>query len=222
MPAKTNRPPRDAVRHPVFARCYARMSVISDQRAGTAAHRAELLAGLSGRVAEIGAGNGRNFAHYPDTVTEVVAVEPERTMRQLAAEEALGVKANIDVLPGTAEELPLADSSCDAAVTSLVLCSLPDVKRALREIARVLRPGGELRFYEHGVAEGRPGLAAVQRAVDATVWPRLFGGCHTSREPLADIEGAGFTELEFRRVRVPEGGPALPHAFHVLGRARRP
>lgn len=222
MPVRSDWPVRDAVRHPLFARCYARFSVASDERAGVAAHRRELVSGLSGRVIEIGAGNGLNFARYPETVTEVTAVEPERTMRQFAAEAALEAPVPVGVMPGTAETLPVESESYDAAVVSLLLCSLPDVPRALREIRRVLRPGGELRFYEHGKAEGRPGLAAVQRAVDRTVWPRLFGGCHTSRDPLAGLEEAGFSGVEFRRVRVPEHGPALPTSFHVLGRAARP
>lgn len=222
MPVRSDWPVRDAVRHPVFARCYARISTVNDERAGCAAHREELLSGLSGKVIEIGAGNGLNFARYPETVTEVTAVEPERTMRQLAAEAALQAPVTVDLLPGTAETLPVDSESFDAAVVSLVLCSLPDVPRALREIRRVLRPGGELRFYEHGTTEGHPGLAAVQRALDRTVWPRLFGGCHTARDPLAGIEEAGFAAVEFRRVRVPARGPALPTSFHVLGRARRP
>jgi ubiquinone/menaquinone biosynthesis C-methylase UbiE len=220
MATKCGTPPRDTVRHPLFARCYARLSVLNDERGGVGAHRNELLAGLSGRVVEIGAGNGLNFARYPETVTEVVAVEPERHMRQLAAEAGLRAKVPVDVLAGTAEALPVADASFDAAVVSLVLCSLRDVPRALAELRRALRPGGELRFFEHGVAEGRPRMAAVQRLVDKTVWPLLFGGCHTGRDPLADIARAGFTAPDFRRVRIPDQGPALPHSFHVLGSAR--
>lgn len=225
MPAPTNRPPRDAVHHPLFARFYAKFSVLSDERAGVGAHREELLAGLSGRVIEIGAGNGLNFARYPRTVSEVVAIEPERRMRQFAVESALRAEVPVDVVPGTAEALPVKSESFDAAVFSLVLCSLPDeqaVQRALAEARRVLRPGGELRFYEHGRAEGRRGMYLVQRALDRTVWPRAFGGCHTSREPLASLAEAGFRETAHRKLLVPEKGPALPHSFHVLGSARRP
>lgn len=212
----------DAVHHPLFARFYARLSAVSDARAGVGEHRAELLRGLSGRVVEVGAGNGLNFARYPAEVSEVVAVEPERNMRRLATEAALEAPVPVDVVPGTAEALPAPDDSFDAAVACLVLCSLPDVRRALREIARVLRPGGELRFYEHGCAEGRPGMIRLQRALDRTVWPRLFGGCHTARNPLAQLSAGGFTELSFQRRLVPGRGPALPHSFHVLGTARRP
>ncbi|MFG3257648.1 class I SAM-dependent methyltransferase [Streptomyces sp. NPDC048172] len=222
MPARSNKPPRDAVRHPLFARCYARASVTADDRFGIAAHRETLVAGLSGRVIEVGAGNGLNFARYPHSVSEVVAIEPERHLRQLAAESALRADVPVDVVPGTAEALPVKSESFDAAVVCLVLCSLQHVPRALAEIHRVLRPGGELRFYEHGLAEGRPGMAGFQRALDRTVWPLLFGGCHTARNPVASIGTAGFTELRYERLRVPADGPPMPHSFHVLGSARRP
>ena len=220
MPANNDRQP--PVRHPLFARFYARMSVTADHRLGIGAHRETLVTGLSGRVIEVGAGNGRNFAHYPGAVSEVVAIEPEPHLRQLAAAAALRADVPVDVVPGTAEALPVTDESFDAAVLSLVLCSLRDVTRALAEVRRVLRPGGELRFYEHGVAEGRPGMARVQRVLDRTLWPPLFGGCHVARDPVRSIEAAGFTGLAYERLRVPADGPAMPHSFHVLGRARRP
>ncbi|MGW8376865.1 class I SAM-dependent methyltransferase [Streptomyces sp. ODS28] len=225
MTATGSRTRRDAVRHPLFARFYARFSVAADERAGVAAHRAELTAGLSGRVIEIGSGNGLNFARYPDSVSEVVAIEPERHMRRLAAKAALRAEVPVDVVPGTAQALPVKSESFDAAVFCLVLCSLTGeqaVRRALAEAFRVLRPGGELRFYEHGKAPGRRGMYLVQRALDRTVWPLAFGGCHTAREPLGPVREAGFEGLDFRRVLVPEKGPALPHSFHVLGSARRP
>ncbi|RSS83130.1 class I SAM-dependent methyltransferase [Streptomyces sp. WAC06614] len=184
--------------------------------------RRELLAGLSGRVIEIGAGNGLNFAHYPRAVSEVVAVEPERTLRRLAAEAALRSEVPVDVVPGAAEALPVKSEAFDAAVASLVLCTVRDLPRSLAELYRVLRPGAELRFFEHGLAPG-PGMAAVQRALDrTTVWPRLFGGCHTARDPLAAIEAAGFRVVSQRTLRLPERGPALPSSYCVLGSARRP
>ncbi|MFG3281143.1 class I SAM-dependent methyltransferase [Streptomyces sp. NPDC048111] len=211
----------DAVHHPVFARFYARYSEAVDLRAGISAHRAELLTGLSGRVIEVGAGNGLNFAHYPAAVCEVVALEPERTLRQLAVRAALRAEVPVDVVPGAAEALPVKSEAFDAAVASLVLCSVRDLPRALAELRRVLRPGGELRFFEHGRADGRV-LAAVQRGLDRTVWPRLFGGCHTARDPLGAIEEAGFELVGYRRLRVPEKGFAAPCAPCVLGVARRP
>ncbi|MET7369196.1 class I SAM-dependent methyltransferase [Streptomyces sp. NPDC005566] len=213
--------PRDAVHHPVFARFYARMSVTADLKGGIAAHREELLSGLSGRVIEIGAGNGLNFAHYPGAVSEVVAIEPERSLRQLAAGAGLRAEVPVDVVPGTAEALPVKSEAFDAAVASLVLCTVRDLPRALGEIKRVLRPGGELRFFEHTLASGRA-LATAQRAVDRTVWPLLFGGCHTARDTLAAIRAAGFELGTYRRLRIPERGVQLPSSPCVLGVARRP
>ncbi|GGT91408.1 class I SAM-dependent methyltransferase [Streptomyces violascens] len=211
----------DAVHHPVFARFYARYSEAVDLRAGIAEHRHELLDGLSGRVIEIGAGNGLNFAHYPAAVSEVVAIEPERTLRQSAVRSALQAEVPVDVVPGAAEALPVKSEAFDAAVASLVLCSVRDLSRALGEIRRVLRPGGELRFFEHGRADGRV-LAAVQRGLDRTVWPLLFGGCHTARDPLGAIEAAGFEIVGHRRLRVPAKGVGSPSSPCVLGVARRP
>ncbi|WP_030686204.1 class I SAM-dependent methyltransferase [Streptomyces globisporus] len=208
------------VRHPLFARFYARFSESADTRGGLGALRTELLDGLSGRVVEIGAGNGLNFAHYPAGVTEVVAVEPEPHLRRLAGEAARRAAVPVTVLPGTAEALPGPDGSFDAAVASLVLCTVRDVPGVLAELRRVLRPGGELRFFEHGAAD-TPGLARVQRGLDRTVWPLLFGGCHTSRAPLAAIEAAGFDLVSYRSFDVPEQGPRLPSSPCVLGTARR-
>ncbi|MFD9790085.1 class I SAM-dependent methyltransferase [Streptomyces sp. NPDC059070] len=211
----------DAVHHPLFARFYGRFSEKVDHRAGVYALRSELLSGLSGRVIEIGAGNGLNFPHYPGGVSEVVAIEPERGLRRLAVRAALRTDVPVDVVPGAAEALPVKSEAFDAAVVSLVLCSVREVSRSLAEIHRVLRPGGELRFFEHGRAEGRV-LSAVQRGADRTLWPVLFGGCHTWRDPLAAIEAAGFDLVEFRRLRVPEKGVRFPSSPCVLGTARRP
>ncbi|WP_405911781.1 class I SAM-dependent methyltransferase [Streptomyces sp. NBC_00963] len=221
MPLRNSKIPSDTVHHPLFARFYARCSVKADRTAGVAAHRAELLAGLSGRVIEIGAGNGLNFAHCPATVSEVVAVEPERTLRQLAVRSAMRAPVPVDVVPGTAEALPVRSGTFDAAVASLVLCTVRDLPEALAEIRRVLRPGGELRFFEHGLGQGHA-MAATQRALDRTVWPLLFGGCHTARDTLSAIEAAGFELGTYRRLNVPEGGLRLPSSPCVLGTARRP
>ncbi|MFJ4879362.1 class I SAM-dependent methyltransferase [Streptomyces sp. NPDC088745] len=221
LTGRARKVPHDAVHHPLFARCYARFSVCADARGGIAAHRAELLAGLSGRVLEIGAGNGLNFAHYPPAVAEVVAVEPERSLRRLALEEARRADVPVDVVPGAAEALPVKSEAYDAVVLSLVLCSVRNVERALAEAKRVLRPGGELRFFEHGRDE-RCAMALLQRGLDRTVWPLLFGNCHTSRDPLAAIRAAGLELGAHRRLDIPGKGPRLPSSACVLGVARRP
>lgn len=221
MSSRRATPSPDVVHHPLFARCYARLSTAAETRAGFAAHRELLLAGVSGRVIEIGAGNGLNFAHYPSTVSEVVAIEPERVLRGYAREAALRAGVPVDVVPGTAEALPVKSEAFDAVVLSLVLCSVRDVPRALAEALRVLRPGAELRFFEHGRAPGGA-MAVVQRALDRTVWPVLNGGCHVARDPLASIRAAGFESVTHQRLKVPEQGPWLPTSYVVRGTAVRP
>ena len=126
-------------------------------------HRRELLADLAGTVLELGAGNGLNFAHYADTVTEVAAVEPEDYLRERAEDTAAGAPVPIRVVDALADDLPFPDESFDAVVASLVLCSVPDQATALAELRRVLRPAGELRFYEH-VRPNNPRTAAILAA----------------------------------------------------------
>lgn len=205
--------------HPLFARVWARASVTLER--GVARHRHELLAGLSGRVIEIGAGNGLGFAHYPEGVTGIVAVEPEGHLRRLAERAAERASVPIEVVDGVAERLPADDRSCDAAVTSLVLCSVPDQGAALAEIVRVLRPGGQLRFFEH--VRATSALAyRVQRSLDATVWPVLAGGCHTARDTTAAIEHAGFVTERLTRLRYADTGISFPASPQILGTATRP
>jgi ubiquinone/menaquinone biosynthesis C-methylase UbiE len=204
------------VGHPVFARLYERM-VPSLDRAGGAAHRNELLAGLSGRVIEIGAGSGLCFAHYPDTVTEVVAVEPEPSLRRAAQCAAQSVEIAVSVVDGHAGQLPAEDASFDAAVASLVLCSVPDPRAALSEVRRVLRPGGELRFFEHLRSED-PGQARLQDRVD-WVWSHVLGGCHPNRDTVATIDAAGFSISTCRRFEFRPCVLSAPSSPHVIGRA---
>jgi ubiquinone/menaquinone biosynthesis C-methylase UbiE len=191
------------------------------EKAGYGERRDQLLAGVTGRVIEVGAGNGMNFAHYPPEVTEVVAVEPEPRLRELAETEATKVRVPVEVVDGTASRLPADDASFDAAVASLVLCSVPDVPAALAEIRRVLRPGGQLRFFEH-VRAGTDGLARVQRILAATVWPIFVGGCHPDRDSGAAIEGAGFSIDRIDEFRIPDTRIPAPASPHILGVATLP
>jgi ubiquinone/menaquinone biosynthesis C-methylase UbiE len=211
--------PSQQFHHPLFARFYARLSV-SMESAGVGKRRDALLAGLTGSVIEVGAGNGLNFRHYPATVTSVLAVEPEQHLRELAEVSAREVTVPITMADGTAGRLPADDGSFDAAVASLVLCSVPDQAVALAEMRRVLRPGGELRFMEH-VSSKSPGQRRVQRLVDATIWPACFGGCHAGRDTVAAIAAAGFTVREVTRYRLPDSGlwPTTPHALGTAVRA---
>ena len=210
--------PSSPVHHPVFARLWSLMS--QHEPAEIRRHRDELLAGLSGRVIEVGAGAGSNFAHYPAAVEEVVAVEPEPYLVEQARAAAARADVQVEVLDGVAEHLPVDDCSFDAAVACLVLCTVPDQMGALAEMRRVLRPGGELRFYEH-VLSDRPALALSQRAVDRVFWPRAFGGCHTARDTPAAIAAAGFEVEDQRRMWVNPVPIAFPVGSHAIGRARR-
>lgn len=208
----------EKVRHPIFARIYMRMSRKRHETEDD--HRRRLLEGLSGRVIEVGAGNGLNFALYPAAVEAVLAVEPEPLLRKAAIEEAREAPVTVEVVDGVASALPAEDGSQDAAVASLVLCSVPDQVKALAEMRRVVKPGGELRFYEHVVAH-RPLPARLQRIADATFWPRVAGGCHMARETQASIERAGFEVERIDRFGFTPGAP-VPPIPHILGIARRP
>ena len=207
------------VNHPIFARVYGRLAPAAE-RAGAGAHRDELLAGLKGRVIEVGAGSGLCFAHYPSTVTEVVAVEPEPHLRHLAERSAIEAPVTVRVVDGTADRLPADDGSFDAAVVSLVLCSVPDQRTALAELHRVLRPGGSLRFYEH-VRSSNPRQARLQEHID-WLWPFLSGGCHASRDTETAISGAGFRVERCRRLDFRPCVFALPFSPHIIGEAIRP
>jgi len=210
--------PSPAVRHPVFARVLSMAS--RHEPAQMRRHRQELLAELSGRVIELGAGAGTNFAHYPPTVKQVVAVEPEPYLRDQAHAAAATAAVAVEVIDGIADELPAEDSSFDAAVACLVLCTVPDQATALAELRRVLRPGGTLRFYEH-IRSHQPAVAHGQELVDHLFWPRAFGGCHTARDTPAAITAAGFEIEQQRRISVHPVAAVFPAATVAIGRARR-
>ena len=205
------------VNNPLFARYFARFGGRNEER-GNRELRQEMLAGLSGRVLEVGPGNGLNFPHYPPSVQEVVAVEPEPYLRSRAAEAAAAAPVPIRIADGTADELPAADGSFDAVVVSGLLCSVGDPSAALTEFHRVLRPGGELRFYEH-VRSKDILFAGFQQAADL-VWPRLMGGCHVRRQTQQAIDQV-FTIEKIRGFRFPPDAFAWPVAPRILGTARK-
>jgi len=179
--------------------------------------RRELLSGLSGRVLELGAGNGMNFGHYLGAVEEVVAVEPEPYLRARAQAAARTASVHVVVQDAIADELPHAAGSFDAVVACLVLCSVPDPGRALAELKRVLKPQGELRFLEH-VRSSSSRKARVQHTLDRGLWPAIAGGCHCARDTAAAMTSAGFAIEQIRDIDL---GPAWMHTNpHVLGVAR--
>jgi ubiquinone/menaquinone biosynthesis C-methylase UbiE len=203
---------------PRFARMYMRTAPTAEKR-GATEHRRRLLEGVRGTVVEIGAGQGLNFPHYAAEVGEVIAIEPEPTLREAAETAAANASVPIHVVAGVADELPVADAGADAVVASLVLCSVPDQQRALAEVRRVLRPGGELRFYEHVIPRDQPKRLLLQIIDRTGLWPAISGGCHPARDTTSAITRAGFEieEIEHFGFAAQRFEPLIPH---ILGKAR--
>jgi SAM-dependent methyltransferase len=207
----------NTVDNPFFARVWTFLS--RHETEALKRLRRENLAGLSGRVLEVGAGTGTNFELYPGTVAEVVAVEPEQRLAVLAQKAAKTAPVPVTVSTDTVEQFT-AGEPFDAVVCSLVLCSVEEPDSVLRQLLSVLRPGGELRYLEH-VASSGP-RARLQKFADATLWPRLLGNCHTHRHTEESIVDAGFQVSGARREwTMPEWVP-LPVAEFAIGRAVKP
>ena len=205
------------VDNPFFARIWP--TIAAHETEQIRALRRENLAGLSGRVLEVGAGIGTNFAFYPDSVAQVIAIEPEHRLAVRARAAAAGAHVPVTVSDDAVENYSAAEPF-DAVVCSLVLCSVSDPDSVLPELLSYLRPGGELRFLEHVATGGIRGR--FQQLVDATIWPRLAGNCHTHRHTEQAIRAAGF---DVDKARTEQAFPAwvpLPSSEFVLGRARRP
>lgn len=205
------------VDNPFFARMWKVLS--RHEPAAVRELRQQNLAGLSGRVLEVGAGTGSNFVLYPTTVEEVVAVEPEPRLNPIAHRTAATAPVPITVMDRAVEELEPGDPF-DAVVCSLVLCSVHDQEGVLRQLFSMLRPGGELRYLEHVASAGARGR--LQRFADATIWPRLGGNCHTHRHTETAIVNAGFVVQTTRHDWLLPAWVPMPVSEHALGRATRP
>lgn len=190
----------------VFAAGYDRL-MRPAERGWLGRRRAELLAPLAGRVLEIGGGTGANLPYYPPSVTSVTLAEPSAPMRDKITPKLARASVPVEVVPAAAEDLPFAEGEFDHVVATLVLCTVDDVARALSEVRRVLRPGGTLRFLEHGGdAPGRMGT--WQRRLDP-VWTRISCGCHLTRRAPRAIQEAGFGLLECEEFDPPGEPPFL-------------
>ena len=158
--------------------------------AGMDRWRSQVVDGVSGRVVEVGFGSGLNVPHYPPDVEVVLAVEPAATARRLAERRIRASRVPVEHVGLDGQEIPLDDASCDAALFTFTLCTVPDPAQALREVQRVLRPGGAVHFLEHGLSPD-PGVAKWQHRLEP-LQRRLADGCHLTRDSSALVEGAGF------------------------------
>ena len=180
--------------------------------------RQRVVGAAEGRVLEIGVGSGLNFAFYGAAVTSVIGLEPSPALLRMARARASSAQVPITLLDASAEAIPLDSDSIDTVVTTWTLCTIPNAPLALgeiRRIRRVLRPGGALRFVEHGRAP-EPGVARWQDRLDP-LWSRFAGGCHLNRKIDDLILGNGFRIEALANARLP--GPRT-HSFLYEGSAR--
>ena len=194
-----------------FAAVYDRV-LAGPERAGLADARADLLAGAAGRVLEIGAGTGANLAHLPPAAVEsLVLVEPSGPMRTRLARRVAELRdrlpADTRVLDGSADALPVPDGSVDTLVSTLVLCSVPDVDTTVAELRRVIAPGGRLLLLEHVAGHGR--TRRLQGMIDPA-WRVVARGCRLVRETRAALERGGFDTADVADWRLPGGGVTGP------------
>lgn len=173
--------------------------------------------GLSGVVLEIGFGSGLNVASYPPEVTKVLAVEPSMVGRRLAAPRIAASPIPIEWAGLHGESIQLDDESCDGALCTFTLCTIPGVTRALTEVRRVLRPGGRFHFLEHGLAPDAKTRSWQHRLDPIEV--RLADGCHLTRDPAELVRSAGF-DLEFVHSEYSKG--PKPWVYMTMGQAVNP
>ena len=178
--------------------------------------RRRSLEGISGVVLEIGFGSGLNVALYPPEVTKIYAVDPATVGRKLAAERIGRSRASVEFIGLDGEDIPLADESVDNAVSSFTLCTIPDEGRALREVHRVLKPGGMLHFVEHGLSPDAT-VTKWQHRIQP-VSSRIFGGCRLTRSHDQALLAAGFS---IERLDCEYGKGPKPFVFHYIGTARK-
>jgi SAM-dependent methyltransferase len=192
--------------HRIFAAVYDRCLAASEA-AGLADRRSRLLAQATGQVLEIGAGTGLNLPYYrPDAVSSVVALEPDGAMRRRLVGRRKDAPVVVRVEADGVDTADLPDGAFDTVVSTLVLCTVPDLSAAAARIRRWLAPGGRLLFLEHVRASGWWSKA---QGAATPVWSMVAGGCHLNRDTLGALRGAGLLIADCERFALPAGGPLL-------------
>lgn len=176
--------------------------------------RARLVPKAHGAVLEVGIGSGLNLPYYTSGVQRLCAVDPSAELLAMARRNARRLRLDVELVQQSAERLPFADATFDSVLLTWTLCSIPDPAAALREIRRVLKPGGELFFIEHGLSRD-PGVAAWQRRL-TPLWRPLAGGCHLDRRMDALI-GAAFGHVELQTFYL-EGPRLLTYMYEGCAR----
>lgn len=207
MANNTNFQGRAGLSQRIFAWFYA-MGEAPEYEKVVGAYKKKLFENLQGTILEIGPGTGANFAYFPPNI-EWIGAEPNLHMHPHLLEEAQQRHIRADIRTMTAEQLDMPDSSVDAVVSTLVLCSVDHPQQTLREIVRVLKPGGRFIFIEHIAAPKNTGTHRLQKFVKP-VWKLFADGCNPDRETAVIIQNAGFQRLEVEHFRAPTS-IAWPH-----------
>jgi len=179
-------------------------------------YRQRVISQAAGRVLEVGIGSALNLPYYGPEVTELLGLEPAARLMQMAERSASQSQRRVTFIAGSAEAIPLDDASVDTVVTTWTLCSIPDAISALHQMRRVLRPGGQLLFVEHGRAPDERVVKWQDRLTP--FWKRMGGGCHLNRPIATLVESAGFTIADLKTGYMK--GPK-PMTFMYEGRAQR-
>lgn len=208
-----------ACNYPWFTRTYRAVASVGE-RSGLGEVRTEALQHSHGRLLILGLGLGHDLAHVPDTVTEVVGVEPSSSMRSAARSRvAAAVQSGLsmELVAAMGDDLPLADDSIDSALLALVMCSVTSPAAVLAEVRRVLRPGAPVGVMEHVIAKQGSWTRRGQQIV-APIWPRFAGGCQVDRDTRQDLAVAGFDTTsvrDFRLAGLPVASPAIVGTAYV-------
>jgi SAM-dependent methyltransferase len=191
--------------HPLFAALYDRVTAPAE-RAGLADRRRRLLSEARGRTLEIGAGTGANLRHYPAAVSHLVALEPDHAMRVRLLDRLEEATPPVEVHEAGIEAAPFEPASFDTVVSTVTLCTVPDLDTAVSTVRRLLKPDGRFLFLEHVRA---PGLQGWAQKATTPVWSRVAGGCHADRDVLGALRGAGFVVSSCDRFTIPRAANPL-------------